>query len=275
MEDLNNLDDSDILTEENQDLHIGEEINNQPTDEDLEVETDKADQEDADRDEEGGEDKKPTPDEKRNHAFKKLKTQRKELRDENAQLRRELAKLNNAQRIDPMSNYDPKKFTPQQWRQLQIREGVKAEMANESIQAKQEELQVKEDALFAEEFELKKQEFLTNEAPDYDEVMNKVKDYKIPDEAVGFIQDADNPPRIAYFLAKNTHIADKLHDMNPKQMEKFIDRIDVKLDLESQRKAEVSRAKKTPSTRGKGGSISKDPSTMNMEEFAKWHRSKK
>lgn len=269
MEDLNHLDSSEVLTEGNdQDLHIEEEINNQ-----LDDSEDSEGQELAtsDNDDETGEDSddgKPTPEQRRRHAFKKQKDKLRAEKLENHRLRQEIAKLRGKKQVDPMAKYDPNKYSPEEWRNLQIRESVKSEMAQEKLARQEAQIEAKEDQIYAKEFDIKKQELIEGGAKDYDKVMADAQEVFIPQPAVDFIQESDNPPAIAYYLAKNRAQAEKLATMTPDAIRNYLNRVEFRLEAEAEKKAQVSKANATPKKGGKGGSPQKDRGKMGMKEYA-------
>ncbi len=271
MEVQENLDNSEILPENNeQDLQIEEEINNQPDEDEAESSPNDQGVEPEETDE-GAENKKPTPEEKRNHAFRKLKGQKKQLRQENEALRQELEKLKSkSESDDPMAQYDPNKYTPEQWRNLEIKEGIKQEMREQDLERKQAFYEKKEAEIFQEEFQLRLKDF-KKEAPDYDKVMESARDVIIPDDAVEIIQGSEQAPQMAYFLAKNREQAEQLAMMSPRQREMYLHKLEVKIELQKESKVQVSKAKATPKKGGSGGA-KQDLSSMSMEEYAKFRR---
>lgn len=271
MENENNLDNSDIMPENNeQDLQIEEGINNQL--EENESETDELEHpENSDDQEPSAEKRKPTPEEKRNHAFKKISGQKKQLRRENEALKQELNKLRSqSNNIDPMAQHNPNDYTPEQWNKLEIREGVKRELAEQDLERKQSFYNRKEAEIYEEEFNLRKQEFV-KVAPDYEKVMDTARDLIIPNDAIDIIQESSHAPRMAYFLAKNRDQAENLNYMTPAKRESYLTKLEMKIELDLESKARVSKAKATPKKGGNGGSA-QDLSKMSMEDYAKARR---
>jgi hypothetical protein len=270
MDNLNNLEDSEVLTENNtnEDLQIEEGINIQPEESNDDADTDLADHVEVDEGDDDGDKSKPDPKSKRDYAFQKLKNQKKSLRDENLSLKQEIAQLRKDSKGDPMAKYNPDKYTPEQWRNLEIKESVKQEMTEQNLKSRQTDLQAREREVYNEEFELNKQEFV-KEAPDYDEVMKSAKDLYIPDDAMEFIQESDVAPQLAYYLAKNRDQADALANMSAKKRDRYLIRLEDR--LENPVVAKVSKAKSTPTRKGTGGS-SQDLSSASGKEYARIRR---
>ena len=267
MDNLNNLDSSEILNEVNddQDLQIEEQINNQLDDDTDGNSEDEADPNDESNESDESDEKKPES--KKDHAFKKLKQQKKALRDENAQLKKELAEAR-AYLKDPMAKYDPSKYTPSQWRNLQIKEGVRAEMTQQTLESKQMQLQARESELYNQEFELKKQDFV-KQVKDYDQVMASAKDLFIPDDSMDFIQESDVAPQLAYYLAKNRELAEELADYSPRKRMRFLEKLEDR--IQNPVANQVSKAKATPRRNGAGGG-NVSLNDAGMAEYAKIRR---
>ena len=167
-----------------------------------------------------------------------------------------------------MSKYNPDKYTPSEWRDLQIKEGVKAEMTQQNLDQRQKELSRREDDLYNEEFELKKQAFV-KKAPDYNEVMQSAKDLYIPPDAMGFVQESDVSPQIAYYLAKNREVAEDLADYSPRKRMRFLEKLEDR--IQNPVAKQVSKAKATPKRKGAGASVA-DLGSADMDNYAKIRR---
>ena len=100
------------------------------------------------------------------------------------------------------------------------------------------------------------------EMPDFQKVVGNA-DVDLPVDVLRDIAESDVGPRIAYYLAKNTDEAEALVDMNPRQRERFLTKLEIKLENPiSSGTKEITKATPTPNGKGKSGG------TVNMNNLS-------
>lgn len=99
--------------------------------------------------------------------------------------------------------------------------------------------------------------------PDFDKVLSSV-DIQLPRDVLQTITESDVGPKIAYHLAKNPAEADKLNHMNQRAKDRFITRLEIKLEDKSFSKVEVTKASPTPRANGLNGSST---STQSIDDW--------
>lgn len=111
--------------------------------------------------------------------------------------------------------------------------------------------------------------------PDYSEVVDK-SEIPIANHVAAAIMDAEQGPELAYFLAKNPDVADKLNEMSPMRAAVELGKIEATLA----KPAEPPKLRETRQTQAPapinpvqaGSTTSKNPSDMSMEEYAEFRK---
>lgn len=133
----------------------------------------------------------------------------------------------------------------------------------EAEEAKQQE----ETAKVIKSFERKTAKFEETH-PDFQDVMDDLKDYEIPGYVMEAVMTADLAPDVAYFLGNNQEELEKILDKSPAAAIRAIGRLEAK--LEKSEPEEVSKAPAPLKTlKGKGTSV-EDPSYVKGDDFEKF-----
>jgi len=120
----------------------------------------------------------------------------------------------------------------------------------------------------------KKVNSFNEDIPDYNEVIAANADVLIPKDVLRTINESDVGPKIAYHLAKHPEDADKLWDMDTRGRDRFITRLEIRLEDKSfAQKKEITKASPTPKAKG-GSSSNNNLENLSIEEWMK-QRNKK
>ena len=109
--------------------------------------------------------------------------------------------------------------------------------------------------------------------PDFNEVMSRSADVEIPRDVLRTIAESDVGPKIAYHLAKNPSEADKLFSMDTRSRDRYVTRLELKLENTSYAKKEVTKASPTPKARG-GSTSNNSEDSLSIDDWMK-QRNKK
>ena len=109
--------------------------------------------------------------------------------------------------------------------------------------------------------------------PDYNEVVGK-SDIPISNHVAAALMDADRGPELAYHLAKNPAVAERLNEMSPMRAAVELGRIEASLEKAA---PPPPPPPKTPSNAPApitpvkaGATTAKDPAKMDMAEYKAW-----
>lgn len=110
--------------------------------------------------------------------------------------------------------------------------------------------------------------------PDFDDVIGDLSDTPIHNVALESIMESEVGPQIAYHLATNPNLAQKISKLSPAQALKEIGKLEAKFEKPPEKVA-VSTTKKISTAPASaktpnGTSPGKDPSQMTPEEWMKW-----
>lgn len=123
-------------------------------------------------------------------------------------------------------------------------------------------------------YEQKVAEF-AKETPDFKQSLdNLFAEYEIPETMVSAVIDSDMGPEVAYYIAKNPEIAERMTHMGILQLNKEIGKIEAKLEMSKKPEAAVTtKAPRPISPVSKSSSTTKDPSEMPYEDYVKFRES--
>jgi hypothetical protein len=127
--------------------------------------------------------------------------------------------------------------------------------------------------------------------PDFDQVMNAVKDTeadRVPNFVLSFIEESENSAEVAYHLAKNPEVSQRIAKMKPILGIAELGKLEVSLVKPPSEAANAPAAKSVTPVRLNGGApapitpldgegsagINTDPSKMSYKELRAYHRSK-
>lgn len=116
---------------------------------------------------------------------------------------------------------------------------------------------------------------------DFDEVLNAAQGAVIERHTAELLEDSPHGPALAYKLAKDPELLDKLNNMSPQAAAKEFGKMEAVFDGHATASApsapnpNASKAPRPPSRVGNQGSASKDPSKMSMDEYVAWRKTQK
>lgn len=126
--------------------------------------------------------------------------------------------------------------------------------------------------------------------PDFDDVMSRLQGTdadKVPNFVLSFIQESENSAEVAYHLAKNPEVSQKIAKMKPILGIAELGKLEVSLVKPPSETANAPAVKSVTPVRSGGapapitpldgegsGGINTDPSTMSYKELRAYHRSK-
>lgn len=148
-------------------------------------------------------------------------------------------------------------------RQLARRDAVQAQTAAQRAAAARE-------MTFAERTAIVRQAM-----PDFDEVVGK-SEIPIAEHVRSVLLDSESGPQLAYHLARNPDLAQRISAMDPLTSARELGRLEASLAARPAAARTVSNA--PPPARGIPGnasSPSRDPTRMSMDEYVAWRRSQK
>lgn len=200
--------------------------------------------------------------------FDKLTRERYEQQDRIAELERKLAAQESKRNEKGREDY-----SDDEWIEKVAQDKAEAlyrERENEQLQnMKQREYAAQKQQAWE-----NKVHSMNNDIPDFNEVMSRSADIEIPRDVLQTIAESDVGPKIAYHLAKNPNEADKLFDMDQRQRDRFVTRLELKLEDKSFAKKEVTKASPTPKANGRNGT-STNSSNLSIDDWMAKRRSSK
>lgn len=109
-----------------------------------------------------------------------------------------------------------------------------------------------------------------DEMPDFQQVVSSA-DIDLPVDVIQQIAESDIGPKIAYHLASNVNDAEKLVDMTQRQRDRYLTRLEIKLEDKSFNKVqkpapEVTRAAPTPKSRG-NSNVNVNENSMSIDDW--------
>ena len=109
-----------------------------------------------------------------------------------------------------------------------------------------------------------------DEMPDFQQVVSGA-DIDLPVDVIQQIAESDIGPKIAYHLASNIDDAEKLLDMTERQRDRYLTRLEIKLEDTSFKKVEksvpeVTKAAPTPKSRG-ATNVNVNENNMSIEDW--------
>lgn len=126
--------------------------------------------------------------------------------------------------------------------------------------------------------------------PDFDDVMTRVKGTdadRVPNFVLSYIEESENSAEVAYHLAKNPEVSQKIAKMKPILGIAELGKLEVSLVKPPSETANAPAVKSVTPVRSSGapapitpldgegsGGINTDPSTMSYKELRAYHRSK-
>lgn len=113
--------------------------------------------------------------------------------------------------------------------------------------------------------------------PDFDDVLAAAQGAVIEPHTAELLEDSPHGPAIAYRLAKDPELLDKLNKLSPSQAAKEIGKMEAVFDGSAPPPApapnpHATKAPRPPSRVDAGASSSKDISKMSMDEYAAWRK---
>lgn len=111
---------------------------------------------------------------------------------------------------------------------------------------------------------------------DWDEVMKQAAedDVQVADDAAAFIAESDIGPKIAYHLAKNPELHEKLNSLSPTrriaELGKLEDKLTTQKEAEPAKKKVTNAPTKLSNTQGKAALTSLDPAVAARQGYAAW-----
>lgn len=117
---------------------------------------------------------------------------------------------------------------------------------------------------------------------DFDEVLGAAEGSKIEAHTAELLEDSPHGPAIAYKLAKDPELLDKLNKLSPTAAAKEFGKMEAVFDghpntkpASSTSSPNASKAPKPPTTVGARSSTTKDPAKMSMDEYVAWRKQQK
>lgn len=151
---------------------------------------------------------------------------RQEIERRNAELERRLQELERP-KIDPQ--YLPENERIAYYAQEELRKSQQAQQAQYEQNQRAQELAKRhiDNVVKAKE---------NPELADYDEVINEAIEagLRIPTNTISFIQESDFSAELTYHLAKNPMEALKLSNMNEREQERFLTKLETKIELKKE-----------------------------------------
>lgn len=132
---------------------------------------------------------------------------------------------------------------------------------------------------------LTRQEAIKTALPDYDVVMGAADNVPVAQHVVDLLLDSEHGPAIAYKMAKDPALAEKLNGMTEREAAKAIGRLEAAFESVSSpspspapapatpKPPTLSKAPVPPTPVPQGSATSKDPSKMSMPEYVAWRKS--
>jgi len=138
----------------------------------------------------------------------------------------------------------------------------------EALASQEEEKPEKEEPKLEEDSRVK--DLFDDGNEDYDDFDEKVrdKDLIVSEDLLNEIFEADNPSEVAYYLANNKKLSEKLSSMTPREIAKEVTKIELKLETKPAKSVQVSNAPE-PITPLEGNSTKKkslDDDNLSFED---------
>lgn len=115
---------------------------------------------------------------------------------------------------------------------------------------------------------------------DFDEVLSAAEGAKIEAHTAELLEDSPHGPAIAYKLAKDPELLDKLNKLSPTAAAKEFGKMEAVFDGPPTKAAatpnpNASKAPKPPTAVNVRSSTTKDPAKMSMDEYVAWRKTQK
>lgn len=149
-------------------------------------------------------------------------------------------------------------------RRLEERQKKRQEHIRASEEQQQKALKIKEGL-----------DEIAKEDPEIIDLLEDASNIFLPQEAAEFIQDSDYSARILAHLAKNPEEAQSLAKKTPAQIDRYLSRIEAKIELALESKTTAPKkdgAKETPQSKPNDPAYRKSPSDMSTKEWMEWRR---
>lgn len=168
-------------------------------------------------------------------------------------------------KLNANTNRQPEKsreeFTDDEWVEY-VAEQKARQLYEQQMLAQQKEYAKQQQATEAATNWTKKINKFKDEMPDFQKVVGSA-DVDLPVEVLREIAESDIGPRIAYYLAQNVDEAEALVEMTQKQRDRYLTRLEIKLENPISKTHEVTKAAPTPKAQGRSsGSVNMNSLSM-------------
>ena len=207
---------------------------------------------------------------KMQHGFEKrvgkLTKKYRNLEEENAQLKNQMQEQ--SKKVEaPKDRSDFE--TDEDWVDYRAEQKVRAILDKQSQEQKQFTEAEQRQKAVADSWNERVKE-VTSFIPDYEDVIKSVDDdVVLPQNVAEVILESDVGVQLAYHLAKNPNEVEKMKGMNERQVDRFIARLEYKVENEYKPSSNptdaITKAKPTPKPKGKGSGNSK--ANVSMEDY--------
>lgn len=227
-----------------------------------------ADAEQAEPASDATDDKPKKPRQTANERIGELYRQKKDAERRASFAEAELARLR--QPLVSQEQYESLPYTQQQ--QVDVRQAVREERAQELAQEVQRERQAVQEARVA-----SFQERVVTAAETIPDLIETISNPAVPvsEIAAHYLQEDDMGPQVAYHLAKTPAEARRIAALPPIQQIAQLGMIKAKIAAASAPRKLSTAPKPVTAVSGAGGPVAKDPANMSEAEYSEWYRTRR
>ena len=110
--------------------------------------------------------------------------------------------------------------------------------------------------------------------PDFDTAMTALQHVNFHDAAAQTVMESDKAAELTYWLGKNASEAQRISGLPPARQVAEIARLEAKLSQGPQPRRHSTAPPPPTTISGASSPAAKDPASMRMEEYAKWHKTR-